>query len=390
MSKDKKRRKMITTEEAAPEMAHAERVQRAVQRKRADREADLVVAGDAWNAAEFTSLGMSYAESLRRERVERKFLVHNMFGAKHNGNIAGNNGVGKTTLGINLIGSLVDGKPFLGAETALPLGGRVEWWNGEMDIDDFNDYARPIRIKRHKNITLRHLRDYRVSILNDAVAETVVKELRANDIKVWCVDSWAQMVAWCGCSENSNDDISKLTTRINEIKRQADVHAFIVLSHTGRVRGEEGEEHTRGAQKFDDWVDTRWTYLKPDAKPESPRFLSTLKCRGTHDRDRLWSQEIRLSEDNLVSLGDAVRGEAVDRDFLEAVIAAVTAEPGMNGTEVGKRLGIAKSAAGNKLGRHLSHARDEGRLYSEPKGNAKLWFAGVQTFKVRRESGQDG
>jgi hypothetical protein len=67
-----------------------------------------------------------------------------------------------------LAGALADGRPFLGSLAVEMPQGRIGFWNGELDRDDFLDYTRPIGIQNPSKIETLHLRGYRVPLLTDA------------------------------------------------------------------------------------------------------------------------------------------------------------------------------------------------------------------------------
>jgi hypothetical protein len=196
---------------------------------------------------------------LCRERAENPMLITGLMGARHNVSLTAQYKTGKTTLGLNVVRALVDDEPFLGQPTRLPKGARVTWLNGEMDADDFvHDYAAPLDIRNAARIHVMHLRGLRVPLLSDVGAEWMINELRRNDTGVWLVDSWRRLLAWNGIAEIDNAGIEQLTVRIDEIKKEAGVAAFVALVHTGRAAQEEGAERARGGTALDDWVDQRW------------------------------------------------------------------------------------------------------------------------------------
>jgi hypothetical protein len=164
---------------------------------------------------------------------------------------------GKTGLSCDLAGALADGRPFLGSLAVEMPQGRIGFWNGEMDRDDFLDYTRPIGIQNPSKIETLHLRGYRVPLLSDAGAAWTVGWLRYNGIEIWINDSWARLCAWSGIDENDNSGVAQLAATIDEIKSQAGVAQFLITAHTGRAKHDEGTEHARGATALDDWVDVR-------------------------------------------------------------------------------------------------------------------------------------
>ncbi|WP_203735134.1 AAA family ATPase [Paractinoplanes durhamensis] len=245
-------------------------VQRQILQTKARQMAAERLAAERFDPAVFSTLGGSLDEMLARPVVGERYLIERLLGARHNMVLAAQYKTGKTTMGVNLIKSLADGAPFLGHKV-MSWEGRVAWWNGEMDDQDFHDYVRPLKVKNPKRVQLLHLRGRPVSILDPHSAEMVVKHLRDNEIGFWGVDSWRRFCAWNGVNENDNEAVERLTTRVDEIKERSGCDVFAAIAHTPRAAMEEGEERARGAAALDDWVDARWVLTK---NRDGDRFLA--------------------------------------------------------------------------------------------------------------------
>lgn len=313
-------------------------VQRHMIEARARQIAAERIAAERFDPGVFAELGGSLEEMLARPVESRRYLIDRMLGVRHNMVLAAQYKTGKTTMGVNLIKSLVDGVPFLDREV-VPWEGRLAWWNGEMDDQDFNDYVRPLKVKHPKRVQLLHLRGRPVSILDPHSAEMVVKHLRDQEIKVWCVDSWRRFCAWNGINENDNEGVERLTTRVDEIKQQSGVEVFAAIAHTPRAAMEEGEERARGAAALDDWVDARWVMTKKDRD----RFL-TVTGRGVD------MEETQLLFNPLtyrLTLGEGNR-RTVGNEALKTVAAmALKAAPdGLLTGELAEKVGLSGKKSG--------------------------------------------
>lgn len=252
----------------------------------------------------------------RRNEVQR---IEGLMGMPHNAVVAAQYKTGKTTTGAAVVKAALDGLPFLDRKVTMG-DGTVLWVNGEMDRDDFLDYLRPTGIARADRLLIRNMRGRRMNLLNDHVAEQFVDYLRANAVEWWWMDSWRVLCAWAGVNENRNEDVERLTARIDAIKHEANVPTFTALAHTGRSQVEDGAEHARGATALDDWQDARWVLTKAG----QDRFLY-VEGRG------VMLPETKLVFDpatHLLSLGEGNRRQARTDSGIEAVREFVASNPG--------------------------------------------------------------
>ena len=252
----------------------------------------------------------SLADQLTEQRPTEPWLVERLMGWHHNIVLAAQHGSGKTTLGQNLLRSLVDQKPFLGRDVT-PFEGRVGWINGEMNRWDWLDYIRPMRIRNTTRIATLHLEDGRLPLLNDAVREQFAKWCSEQGLRVLMFDSWRRLCAWSGLDENVNADVERMTMAIDEVKRVSGVHAVLILAHTGRAKAEEGEERARGATALDDWVGGRWVMVKQSPADGGKRFMFA-------DKRGVFMEETALEFDPLtyrITLGEGNRRTVVDEQL---------------------------------------------------------------------------
>lgn len=367
-------------EEDAQQKAREELKKELVQRKLANHEAETevktLIAASTWSAPdqdENTENTGSLFDQLVRERPQLPQLIEGLAGRVHNVSITAPYKTGKTTFGINVMRSLVDEDEFLGRATHLPAGGNVGWWNGEMDIEDWLDYARPVDPENGDRIFPLHLRGRSVPILSDVAAEWTIKWLKDNNIKVWWLDSWRVLCAWNGINENDNTGGGQLTARIDEIKTAAGVDAFFVLAHTGRSQQAEGEERARGMTALDDWVDARWVLTKQQDRRFFAASGRNIKWGGTG------TAMVFDQETNLITLGAGDRRSGRDMVANSFIFDVLIQRGPMNTTALKQALhgcGIdgmtntdAKTAA-------LSSAVLAGVATTEPRGNSIIYTAG--------------
>lgn len=240
-------------------------VDRLVKAKLAHREAEkrarAVEAERSWVQPPPT-VSRSLTDALSVPAEPEPFLIDGIMPIRGNVILTAQYKSGKTDLLMgSLARSLADAVPFLSHfEVACPEAGlRVGHWNLEMDEGFLIDqYIRPTGYENTDNLIVASLQGYRVSLLSELGRAWTVAWLKDNEVKVWTIDSIAQLARMAGVSENSNDEMSQLFGTISEIKTEAGVDVCMLIAHTGRAQQEEGKEHARAATVIDDWPDFRW------------------------------------------------------------------------------------------------------------------------------------
>jgi hypothetical protein len=369
----------ITPEEveAALEVQHQAMVQARVRVRRADKDAARIVrreeAEQAWRPPSDRATVGLLSDQMAMPRTSPRYLVDGLLGWNHNVILGAQYKTGKTTLGLNLARALVDGHEFMGRRVALPKGSRVAWLNGEMDSWDFNDYALPLAFRNPDRVAALHLRGGRLPFLdNEAACDWLVKWLVDNETAVWVVDSWRRLCVWNGISENDNEEVERLTAKLDQVKNDAGVRALVVLAHTGRAKQEQGEERVRGATALDDWADARWVMGR-----EGPVRWFYAEGRG------VGFEETALTWDptrNLVGLGEGDRNSAVSDDVMVALLLAVAENPGSVTTALAKEVGLArKDGRGNeRLHPALRRSEANGDIHHRHQkgGRGVEWYPG--------------
>jgi len=175
---------------------------------------------------------------------------------------------GKTTTMMNLVKDLLEGTPFLGHFGIAPYDGNVSMWNYEVSASMFRRWRLEAGVKStaEHRLFVANLRGRRVDLLDDRIAEDVVKRLKQTETGVWIVDPLARAAA--GLDENSNTDMGQFFERVDEIKEEAGVHTLVLVHHTGR----EGDR-SRGASRIDDWPDALLSLTKDK---DGTRFLGAV------------------------------------------------------------------------------------------------------------------
>lgn len=175
--------------------------------------------------------------------------------------------VGKSTLMVNLIRSLVDGEPFLGTHGVRKLDGRVLYLNYEVVETQMRQAFREVALLNPKRLTHWPLRGRRLDFNDEAAREWFVSELKRLEIEVLILDPFSG--AYHG-EENSNSEVGGFTKLLDQIKELAGVLDLFMPAHTGR---DQEAERARGATKLDDWADSRWVLTRTKEDPTGSRFM---------------------------------------------------------------------------------------------------------------------
>jgi hypothetical protein len=236
---------------------YALELEREVRRQTMQREArGIVLAAEAlsaWTRPPAWSLGALLAEP----EQPIMWTVERLLPTGSNVVINAQFKAGKTTLLINLIRALADGKPFLGD---FPISdttdGRIAFWNYEVSAQMMTRWLRRAGIHNVDKVCGLNLRGFGTPLLAPPIMEWAVEELKRNDVRHWLPDPWGRMIV--GTDENSNTEVGRWLDVLDTIKERAGVENLILPAHTGRTPQEQGSERARGATRLDDWADVRW------------------------------------------------------------------------------------------------------------------------------------
>lgn len=285
----------------------------------------------------------------------------------HNATLVATYKTGKTSLASDLARCLADSEPFLGG-FATTLRGDVGFLNAEMDRYDWRDYMAQLAVREVDRIRSWHLRGYHLPLLTDAGAERAIQWLQDNEVRFWIVDSWARLCAWSGVNENHNDEVARLTARLDEIKTEAGVGELLLVAHTGRAEHEAGNERARGATVLDDWVDGRWVMTRDRAS--EARFLA-VEGRGVELRE----SELERDPAGRFKLVGGTRAESKVSRVVDELVAIVEATPGLKTGEATDRL--TSTANAPERSKAVREAKAQGRIHARESGTAKLLHPGA-------------
>jgi len=250
----------------AVDVHHEQAVEKEAERMRVRNEArDLV------NREMMLTLplepGMSFLELEAATEAEDTFRVAELLPSNGRVLLAAVRKTGKTTLGVNLVRSLVDGAQFLGEYDVVPVVGKAGIVDLEMAPRKLFGWYKDAGIKNLDKIWFMPMRGKAgtFNILDEGRRLEISEILRDNDVEVLLVDPIRPLTASLGLDENSNADMGRFLDSMDALMSLGKLREMILVHHAGH----EGSR-PRGASTFGDWPDAIW-YYSQDA--DGTRFM---------------------------------------------------------------------------------------------------------------------
>jgi hypothetical protein len=229
----------------------------------------------------------------------------------------------------------------------------------------------------HDQVYLVNLRGRRNPLQDPDERHRLAELLRGRGTEVILTDPFGR--AYTGASQNDNGEVGAWLAELDRWAR-ADVGALdlVLTAHAGW-----NQERTRGPSALEDWADSIITMTRDvDEDAHGERYLRAIGRDVDLDEDQLlYSAETRTL--TLAGAGSrkATKATRHDAQLDKAVLDAVTAEPGLNTTEIGNRvrhagIGFQRGEIGHTAGRLI----DAGRLFLEIGPRAAKQYHPTQTL----------
>jgi hypothetical protein len=235
-------------------------LQLAVKQKAAEKYA--AITAKPLNLPAITSLGdfLAVPDDLATYRVDQLWPT--------GGNVllAAQAKAGKSTAMLNLIKSLVDGRPFLGQYEARPAG-RVVLLDNELDERNLRRWLREIGITNTDRVQVMSLRG-KVSSFNvtdKAVRSEWAKILSGADVLI--LDCLRPVLDALGLDEHR--DAGKFLEPFTELLGEAGIGESLIVHHMGH-----GGERSRGDSRLIDWPDAGWRLIREGEPPNTQTYFT--------------------------------------------------------------------------------------------------------------------
>lgn len=300
---------------------------------------------------------------------------------------------GKTTMVINAIRSLVDGKPFLGQFVTTAVTRNVYVVNAEMTGRQFRRWLREAGIENRDRVFAMHVREAGTAagdILDPTSRDLLIEELNEADAEVLILDPLNPLLSAANVDENASTEVAKWFNALTDVVERSPVQDVLLVHHFGH-QGERG----RGSSKFMDAPDAIWTYTKgaqrgkhaaPDDDDDllgeietaaEPRFLAAIGRDVELAKSRVdYDAATRTLTMTVVGAGPNNPADRVRQDRLriEAVVghivSFVLANPGITS---GALFGLVKGKK-DTFHRGVEEAVGQGLIAEEPGPNKSKKF----------------
>jgi hypothetical protein len=176
---------------------------------------------------------------------------------------------GKTTIGGNVMRSLVDGDPFLGRFTVHTPAKRVVLIDNELSEEMLRRWLRDQHIENTAAVSVIALRG-KVStfnLLDDRCRDQWATRLRDIGTDYIVLDCLRPVLDALGLDENR--DAGRFLVAFDALLADADVGDSLTVHHMGHAN-----ERARGDSRLQDWPDAIWRLMRETDEPESERYFS--------------------------------------------------------------------------------------------------------------------
>ncbi len=256
---------------------------------------------------------------------------------------------GKTTIELNLARSQITGEDFLGRFAVRPITGRVGFLNYEVSGGQIARWADEVGVPRDR-LYVVNLRGRRNPLGDPDDRARLAERLHEKEVESLMVDPFGR--AYTGQSQNDPGEVGAWLADLDRFARgEAGATDLILSAHAGW-----NGERTRGASALEDWADVIIT-LTRDADPdEDGRWLRAFGRDVDVDEDRL---HFDASTRSLSLTGAGSRKAAAKvrhvEELIPAVVAVVTAQPGITGYKL--QAALRESGAAYQRGDEVKAAK---------------------------------
>lgn len=189
------------------------------------------------------------------------YAIDDLMPSDGNALLSADRKAGKTSLGLTVAKSLVDGTPFMNSFAVEPPEGRkVLYLNYELSRKQMRRWLRKLNLKHPERLLMRTLRGRSLPFWQRDTQMRLVEYCKRND--VWFIVIDPQMMACKGLVTNENDNMefAAFHGAIDEVKQLAGIDCCLVVHHIGKS----DKERARGASRIEDWPDALWYLTKEE------------------------------------------------------------------------------------------------------------------------------
>lgn len=302
-----------------------------LQRQEAQQEAARRFQNSKFDVEGQTPPGVSLDEFLAQEDEEEDWRVDGIISTNSTSTVVGARKVGKTTFTYNMLSAYLHGTPLLGAFTTNPVKRRIGYVNMELTDNQAKKWFRRSPIGSTNKVTVWNLRGKPNPFRSDASLKKFAQECKEADIEVIFLDPFSGIFTGGGKNSQDNEEVKEFLLKIEAFKLESGISEVVILVHAGW-----NTSRSRGASSLEDHPDTIMT-LEEDKKGQ--RWFSAIG-RDVDVESGLLAFNKETGVLTYTLGGTKFTGVDVAR---ERILKAVVKHPGMNSTELQKKVGGSKA-----------------------------------------------
>jgi hypothetical protein len=245
---------------------------------------------------------------------------------------------GKSTTVGNLVRSLVDDVPFLGAYPVAATGRTVVVFDDELDVRTIRRWYRDQDIENTDRVVIVTLRGQldQFNLLDPARLQEWVANLKSANAGQVILDCLSPVLSALGLSENDTGEVRRFLAAFDALLLRSGTGEGAIVHHAGHS-GERG----RGASGLRDWPDAEWLLVREQPEelgaepdPAAPRYFKAYG-RDVNEPEQLLAYDERTRR---LTVAGGSRAEARRQLPVDDVLAIVTETPALTGNSVDARL----------------------------------------------------
>ena len=290
------------------------------------------------------------------------------------GSCAAPAGAGKTTFNGNLIRSLADGDPFLGAFEVHPMEVRIAVIDLEMNKPMTRRWLRRLGVRNLDAVVdVVNLRGNPglLDMGNDRLREMWARRLRDQGVNFVTFDCLKPVLDIMGLNENT--EMGKFLTPFDVMLTEAQVDDVLVYHHTGHASGAAGER-ARGDSTLLGWTDVNLKIIRND---DGDRFFAADKVRDAEEPAPEGQLTFDPATGRLTYTGENRAATAVTENTEKRMHAVldVLADAATDGTDEMNATAIRKVVGGKNdvTDRALLLAKERGLVTQRCQGRSRLY-----------------
>lgn len=272
---------------------------------------------------------------------------------------------GKTTLGLNLIRSLISGELFLGE---FRVHGKATVGLIDLEMSDYHlaSWMKDVGLLGNPNLVTMALRGQAkaLGLFDDDRRENIVQQLQDLGVYVLIIDPLGPLLRAYGIDENSNTEVGQAVDLIYQMSQDAGVSELIIMHQHGK----DDSIGARGASVLMDTPVALWQ-LKRDDRAGGLATLSTEGRDGSLIRRLDFNDHTRTL--TAMSAGDVYVPKTNEQAILDALKAATMPLSGRDLWERAKVMGYTSNR--EKAMEDFAELANRQLIKASGNGNRKVW-----------------